>query len=227
MDTAEQKELNDELLSTSEDVKSPKRNTKEDLIRKIMMCAEDNNIELPYSDTKLRRMTKQQLCKLMAEILEQKVRNDMADQVGAKRGSGNGVIALGALKMVHNICANTAEKGINVFLPNYGYEINGFAQSLKDPVVDDAITMCLEEIARDSDVLQYVESPYTRLAIAWSGALVSSVRKCSNHKKKYATNMEPRTFSRQNPIQPRAGGRPSNGEVKRGFRPLREDVHEV
>ena len=224
MQDNEHKELNDELLSAPDDnAKSPKRNTKDDLIRKILMCAEENNIDLPYSDTKLRRMTKQQLLKLLAELLSEKVRNDLTDQVGAKRGSSNGVIALGALKMVHNIMANTAEKGINTILPKYGYEVHGFCESLKDPVVDDAITMCLEEIAADTDVLQYVESPYTRLAIAWSGALVSSLRKCN----KYAPRMEPQSYRRQNPVQSRAGGRPPDGQVKRSERSVREDVLEV
>ena len=225
MDEKDNKELNDELLNTHEEAKSPKRNTKDDLIRKIVMCADENDIDLPYSDTKLRRMTKQQLLKLLADLLSEKVRNDLTDQVGAKRGSGNGVIALGALKMVHNIMANTAEKGINIFLPRYGYQVVGFTDSLKDPVVDDAITMCLEEIAADTDVMQYVESPYTRLAIAWSGALVSSLRKSTN--RNYVTPMETQSYRRQDPVQSRAGRRTTDGQIKRGVGPVRENVHEV
>ena len=224
MDNKEQKELNDELLDTHNGSdKSPKRNTKDDLIHKIIMCSDNNDIELPYSDTKLRRMTKQQLTELLADLISEKIRNDLSEQVGAKPGSSNGVIALGALKMVHNILANTAEKGINIFLPSYGYEIVGFSDSLKDPVVDDAVTMCLTEISKDTDVLQYIESPYTRLAIAWSGALVSSLKRCN----KYATRVEPRQNRRQNTFQPRAGGRTQDGKVQRRVGSLREDVIEV
>ena len=62
-------------------------------------------------------------------------------------------------------------------LPRYGYEIHGFTQALKDPNVDEAVTQCLAEIARESDVMQYIESPYVRLAIAWGGALVTEESK--------------------------------------------------
>ena len=56
------------------------------------------------------------------------------------------------------------------FLPQYGYEVDGFSDSLKDPCVREATDACLVEIAKESDVLQYVQSPWARLAIAWGGA---------------------------------------------------------
>ena len=33
------------------------------------------------------------------------------------------------------------------------------------------------EIANDSELMSYVESPYIRLLIAWSGAIIKSIRK--------------------------------------------------
>ena len=137
--------LNDELLAPTKDDedKKPGRNSKEDLIAKIVACCADNDIPLPHSDTRLRRMTKQQLLKLLAEVLEQGVRDQMAHQVGAKRGASDGVIALGALKMIHSIAANATEKGLNEFLPDYGYEIDGFHESLQQPVVKEAVDICL------------------------------------------------------------------------------------
>ena len=65
--------------------------------------------------------------------------------------------------MMHNICASSCERGCNLVLPHYGYEIHGFTKALKDPNVDEAVTQCLAEIARESDVMQYIESPYVRL----------------------------------------------------------------
>ena len=55
--------LNDALLAaTEEDVteveQQPKRNTKDDLIGKIIACCADNGLELEHSNTKLRRMTR-------------------------------------------------------------------------------------------------------------------------------------------------------------------------
>ena len=110
-------ELNDALLAPPEEKVETKRNSKDDLVAKIIKCCEDGDLELPYSDSKLKRMTKTQLLKLLAECIEEKLRNDMAEQVGAKKGSGDRVIALGALKMIHGIAANGTEKALNIFLP--------------------------------------------------------------------------------------------------------------
>ena len=40
--------------------------------------------------------------------------------------------------MVHDLCAKGTEQCFNVFLPTYGYEVEGFADSLKDPSVREA-----------------------------------------------------------------------------------------
>ena len=136
--------LNDELLESLEpDVEQaeqqPKRNSKDDLIGKIIACCADNEIDLEYSNSKLRRMTREQLCRVLADKIERGVKCQMAAQVGAKPGAPDSVIALGALKMMHNIAAGTAEKGLNMVLPQYGYQLEGFTESLKDPAVDQAV----------------------------------------------------------------------------------------
>ena len=115
-------ELNDELLkATEEDVAEaedqPTRNSKDDLISKIIACCADHSLELEHSNTRLRRMTKDQLCKVLATKIEQGVKSQMAAQVGAKPNAPDSVIALGALKMMHNIAASTCEKGLNSILP--------------------------------------------------------------------------------------------------------------
>ena len=208
---SESERLNDELLraTVDDDVEQaeqtqPKRNTKDDLISKIINCCADHNIELEHSNTKLRRMTKDQLCRVLAAKIELGVKSQMASQVGAKPDAPDSVIALGALKMVHNICAATAERGLNTFLPQYGYEVHGFCDN---PTVDEAVTQCLIEIAAETDVLKHIESPYVRLGIAWGGALVSSVRKAPR-RVNYASKMEPRPTRAQNPVQPRVYRRP-------------------
>ena len=209
MDIVEKK-LNDALIdSTQDDVdeadkSQPKRNTKDDLISKIINCCADNKLELEHSNTKLRRMTRDQLCRILAEKIEGGVRNQMAAQVGAKPGAADSVIALGALKMMHNIAANTAEKGLNAILPRYGWEIHGFTDSLKDPAVDEAVNQCLSEIAAESDILQHIKSPYVRLAIAWGGALVTSIRKAPRIvNRRHVADLGPQPYRQQNSIQPR------------------------
>ena len=94
---SDEQQLNNELLE--EDVQSteaPKRNSKDDLIAKIINICADNNMELEHSNSKLRRMTKDQLCKILAEKLERGVKSQMAAQVGAKANAPDSVIALGA-----------------------------------------------------------------------------------------------------------------------------------
>ena len=223
-------DLNDELLDSLEpDVveaeQQPKRNSKDDLIGKIISCCADNQIELEYSNSKLRRMTREQLCRVLADKLERGVKCQMAAQVGAKPGAPDSVIALGALKMMHNIAAGTAEKGLNSFLPRYGYEIHGFRDSLKDPAVDEAVNQCLAEIAADSDILQHIKSPYVRLAIAWGGALVTSIRKAPRIIN--ATPMGPRQTRAQDPVQPRIGRRPQARQVNRVQPPSSDDEKQV
>ena len=220
-------ELNDALLEGDKGPSSPRRNSKDDLIRKILTCCEDGNIELEHSDTKLKRMNKQQLIDLLADCLEKRVRNGMADSVGAAHGACDTALALGALKMIHSIAANTTEKGLNIFLPGYGYEVDGFADGLKQPAVAEAVDACLEEIAADSDILEYVKSPYSRLAIAWSGALLTSLRKAPPTVKKNASRVEPRQIALQVARERRAHRGPPDGKEQLSQRPPPADAKTV
>ena len=214
--------LNNELLKASSDdekkgEKPRKRNSKEELIDKIIQVAEHNKITLPHSDTKLKRMTKQQLNELLAETVEKAMRDEMARQVGAKPGATDSIIALGALRMVHDICAKGTEKTINIFLPQYGYEVDGFADGLKEPSVREATDACLVEIAKDTDVLKYVQSPWARLAIAWGGALVTSIqqkkKRYNPQQRYYASRLEPAEYVIANSRrQHRPRGREADGE---------------
>jgi len=224
--------LNDELLveapPAGDETQEPKRNSKDDLVAKIINVCADNELELEHSNSKLKRMTKQQLCKILAHKIEDGVRSQMAKQVGAKPGAPDTVIALGALKMMHNLLATSAEKGLNVVLPAYGYEVDGFCESLRDPNVDEAVTQCLHEIALESDVMQYIESPYVRLAIAWGGALVTSIRK--KHRivnRRYASPMGPVSPGKENPLQPSVSRRPQTGKIHSGERPSAPNVKKV
>ncbi len=172
-------QLNDALLVAEgdEDEKQPKRNTKDSLISKIVRLHEEQHVPLEYSNTKLRRMTKQQLGAVLGGMLQEAARGQMARQVGADPATAtDATIALGALRMVHDIAASATERAANAFLPDYGYEVDGFTEALKDPTVREATDACLTEIAQDTDVLQYIESPWSRLGIAWLGALATSVR---------------------------------------------------
>ena len=155
----ESEQLNNALLKSAKDEEksdeeAPRRNSKEDLIKKILEYAEKHQVEVEHSNTRLKRMTKKQLQEYYAFLVETVIRQNMAEQVGARKDATDRVIGLAALRMVHDICATTAESGLNTYLPAYGYEVNGFTDSLKQPQVSEAIDSCLEEIAADSEILQ-------------------------------------------------------------------------
>ena len=174
------KKMNDDLLKKDHvPDEKPKRNSKEFLIEKIFSVADENDLELNVSATKLKRMSKDKLQALLGELCEEAVKTQMAEAVGAKSGNDS-VIALATLRMVHDMLANSVEQGLNVFLPKYGYELQGFSQSLKEKPTSDCVDDCLKEIAAESEILQYVQSPYARLAIAWSGGIMYSLRRAPN-----------------------------------------------
>ena len=104
--------LNDELLDAvgiEKDVKQTdpgaKRNSKDEIIQKIVKCAEENNITVEHSNTKLRRMTKPQLNQLLVDTVEKSMQCQMAQSVGVSKNATEKVIALGALRMIHNMLA--------------------------------------------------------------------------------------------------------------------------
>ena len=80
--------LNNELLNAEpaeekgKPDKKPKRNSKDDLTKKILQIVEKYGIDFEYSDTKLRRMSKTELQKLLATVMEQCVKIDMAKAAG-------------------------------------------------------------------------------------------------------------------------------------------------
>ena len=210
--------LQDEKSQPNDD--QPKRNSKGELIKRIIDIAEKNEIELEYSDTKLKRMTKQQLMEVMGELMEKAMRSQMAQQMGCDKNASEQVIALGALRMIHDIAANSFEKGANLFVDQYGWEIDGFTKTLKEPVVSDCVDQCLQEIAAENqDLLNYVKSPYARLGLAWAGALTACVKR--KHKvmlpknKRNASSLGTRPVAQKNPDERRASGRPANGQVVR------------
>ena len=72
--------LNNELLNAGSPKKADettKRNSKNSLIEKILQVTEKYELELQYSDTKLKRMNKYQLTKVLAHIIEESVKIDL------------------------------------------------------------------------------------------------------------------------------------------------------
>ena len=218
--------LNEELLKkprvNPDD--PPKRNTKDALIDRILLMAEENNLEIMVSNTKLKRMSKPALQKLLGEMLNECMKKQIAETVKAP-GTDDSVIAFATLRMMHDMCVMGVEKGLNNYLPKYGYQVHGFHDSMKKPMVSKCVDQCLKEIAAESDVLQYIESPYARLGIAWTTALFTCIQRAPpprNYNTRYnnknlngAPRMEPRPNPTQNPVRPRVDRRPETGKIDR------------
>ena len=225
------KKLNDELLKKEKapDDK-PKRNSKEFIIEKILQVADENNLEINVSNTRLKRMSKEKLQQMLGEMCEDAVKSQMAAAVNAP-GKNDDVIALATLRMVHDLFANGLEQGLNAFLPKYGYQIDGFAQTLQDPITSKCVDACLQEIAAENDVLQYIQSPWARLGIAWSGGMMRAIRRAPPRNiginRKYATSVGPKPPHPQNPLRPRASGGPATGKINGRSGPPQPNVRSV
>ena len=233
MEPEESTRLNNELLKADdkepEEDKRPKRNSKEELTAKILKVVEAYELEFNYSDTKLKRMNKQELTKLLAEVTEEGVKHDMAKAVGVDPRAHGKVITLGALRMLHNLCATGFEKGFNAFgTPYCGYEMQGFAETLQDPALQSSIDECLTEIAAENpEILEYFDSPYTRLALVWSGALISCVKKQELRTKRHARSMGPTQSVRPGSGGPGGGRGQTVREVDSHFPPRVPNVRQV
>ena len=195
--------MSNELLAADEPQtpKKPKRNGKDAIRANIFKVVERYDLELGYSDTKLKRMNRDQLTKVLAEVMEESVKIDMAKSVGVDPRAGGKVVTLSALRMLHNICATGFEKGFNAFGPGMvGLKCEGFAASLRHPDVQHTVDECLAEIAAENpEVLEYFDSPYSRLALVWVGVISTTLQKA------HVQNVEPRNHPRQAPMRPRRG----------------------
>ena len=120
--------------------------------------------------------------------------------------------------MLHDVCAVGVEKASDAFLGDYGYTVQGFSGNLKEPTVSRSIDMCLEEIARENtELLEYIQSPYTRLMIAWGGAMAFSCRK--QQRTRDAPDLEPRAARSKGAVRMRRRGGPTDGKVHAGDTP--------
>ena len=230
--------LNNELIREAEvdekkpEPAKPKRNSKDELLQKILTIVEKYDLEFGYSDTKLKRMNKQELQKILAAVLEQGVKHDMAKAVGVDPRAHGKVVTLGALRMMHNMCAMGFEKAFNQFAtPMVGYECPGFAECLQDPSVQSSIDECLTEIASENpELLEYFDSPYARLALVWSGCLITVIKAKKNQRysvNRHASNVGLKKNFRPNPTGPGGGRGKTVREVDSHFPPRLPNVRQV
>ncbi len=177
-----------EVAEVAQEEKPEKQNTKDALIQKLQEFSQDG-YEVP-SNSKLRRMSKKKLGGLLADKIQEKLRRQMCQSVNAPPNADNATLMLKSLRMVHDIFANVVESGANLFLEPRGMKISNFVGSMKEEPTSEAIDDCLLEISRENEnIMKYVESPYSRLALCWVGAAAQNTRR---YKINNAQRMGPR-----------------------------------
>ena len=113
-------EETDELLAAAARRRGAKEKH-EAMLNKILEVSEKGGIPLEHSNSKLKRMNKQQLATVLADVIEEGMKRKMARQVGCDEDSDQRTIALGALRMLHDVCALGVQKGGNMLLEPKGY----------------------------------------------------------------------------------------------------------
>ena len=221
-------ELNEELLEAAAPEapkEEPKKNTKQALLNKILEVSERSGIPLEHSNSKLKRMNKQQLAEVLAEVIEKGMQRRIAARVGVSEDADQRTIGIAALRMVHDTLAMGLETGGNHVLEPKGYKIHNFSAALKEPTTSAVIDGCLAEIADESpELLEYIQSPWSRLGIAWCGALAFSIRKTN---KEHVTVLERRPFGPKNPGMRSSHRRPPPRKVHFDSPPAKKTVKEV
>ena len=176
--TEDNLQLNSELVEEIE-LKSPRRGSKDELIQRILEL--NNKAELDFNEslTKLKRRSKASLNELLSELIEKSVQKSMANKLGCSEEEINNDAArsVAFLRMFHDTLCCTVEKLSEPYLNRYNLSLRGYNDSLKNPALSEQIDQCLEEIAQDCDILAYVSSPYSRLALIHLAGISATLKK--------------------------------------------------
>ena len=126
-------------------------------------------------------MTKTQLLDYLAECISEA----MAQKINEKMGCANmpedasdtdrqRLMAASFLTMAHNVLANGTEK----LVENYTeFSIQGFSDTFEKPQNKQILEETLLQIAEEHDIIQYVDSPWSKLGLLWGSGVISNLRK--------------------------------------------------
>ena len=177
-------ELVDELVDAAKEetvvVKptTPKRNSKQSLIEKIIQLSNDVGEPLKESDSQLKRMSKRVLQDKLAALVEKRIEFEAQKCLGLDSETIKSpyMVNLAALKMVHSIAVTSTEALVERTSERHGMTIAGFKTKMKDS--QESIDLILSEIAQEyPEVLEKFSSPWIRLALLWTSNVVISLKK--------------------------------------------------
>ena len=185
--------MNDELIEASENEivvekkeKEIKKNSKRDIINRIFEITEKYNLEITETQPQLLRKTRKDLLAQLANYVEQSMdAKAKAEQNGIPAYSQNSsyVTQLPMLKLMHGFLASCIEKGVNygMTLVDWNYELKNYATTCGNSLLMDDVLM---EIANDigPDLMEYLSSPYYKLAFIHATSIMSCIRKIDKDK---------------------------------------------
>ena len=191
-----------------------KKGSKTDLINEIFDLCKRANIACEHSEGQLKRMNKKKLLELLALTCERVVEAKVLEKCKIKENMNNmndkqktKLMNIGILRMAHDSLCYAAENATARFTP---YTIDGMTRQMKEhKEMSDQIDCCLAEIAEEYDVMEYIESPASRLMLIWVTAGVSNLRKKPIHN----TNVK---LSKRVQFKPIKSTPPNRHEPNRG-----------
>ena len=156
---------------------TPKRNSKSELIQKIVQLAKEVNEPLE-SDSQLKRMSKRVLHEKLAALVERRIEFEAQKCLGidAEQAKSPYMVNLAALKMVHSIAVSSTETLVERTSDKHGMSIAGFKTKMQD--CQESVDMILAEIAQQyPEVLENFSSPWVRLGLLWTSNVMMSLKK--------------------------------------------------
>ena len=178
----EKRQLIEELVKPEEKPDKPqsipRRNSKEQLIEKILELAKQCDEPVPQSDTQLKRMNKKQLTELLTTYVEKRVEFEASKVLGLTKEQAKSTTCcnLAALRMLHQICVTSVERSVESTSSKHGMTLEGFSQKMKDSA-ETIDTILLEISDLYPDIISKFSSPWVRLALIWGSNVMLTLRK--------------------------------------------------
>ena len=157
--------------------RTPKKNSKRDIISRMFEVSEKYNLPLEETEQTLMRKSRKRLLELLADLIEKSVEAKVKSQKTEIPPECH-ASQLPMLRIAHTFFANLIEKGFNcgtTYL-EYDYKLEGYAEACnRNPLIDDTLLQIAEEMG--PELTSLISNPWIRLSFIH----VSSVMTCLHY----------------------------------------------
>ena len=165
-------------VAVEEKKKTPKRNSKDEIIQKILQLSEEVGEPVTETNSQLKRMSKKDLTEKLANLVEKRIEMEAQKCLGIDKEQAKSpyCVNLAALKMVHEIAVNSTEAIVDKTSHRHGMTLKGFKTRMKES--QESIDIILAEIAQQyPEVLEKFSSPWVRLGLLWTSNVMLTIKK--------------------------------------------------